>query len=205
MIINAVRGMVVCVPRNMTKAAGFYNTLLASEDCALVIEPLNGYRTKERKPLNTGEFKTPIGIPEIVQEGEDITLVSYGSTFNICEKACSQLQELGISVELIDVQTLLPFDVNHLIYKSLEKTNKLLLVDEDVSGGACGFMLDKILVEQKGYFHLDSLPITLTAKDHRPAYGTDGDYFSKPNLEDIVEKVVQIMHESNPSKYPTLY
>jgi len=205
MIINAVRGMVVCVPRNMTKAAGFYNTLLASDDCALVIEPLNGYRTKERKPLNIGEFKTPIGIPEIVKEGEDITLVSYGSTFNICEKACSQLQELGISVELIDVQTLLPFDVNHLISKSLEKTNKLLLVDEDVSGGACGFMLDKILVEQKGYFHLDSLPVTLTAKDHRPAYGTDGDYFSKPNLEDIVEKVVQIMHESNPSKYPTLY
>jgi len=205
MIINAVRGMVVCVPRNMTKAAGFYNTLLASDDCALVIEPLNGYRTKERKPLNIGEFKTPIGIPEIVLEGEDITLVSYGSTFNICEKACSLLQELGISVELIDVQTLLPFDVNHLISKSLKKTNKLLLVDEDVSGGACGFMLDKILVEQKGYFHLDSLPITLTAKDHRPAYGTDGDYFSKPNLEDIVEKVVQIMNESNPSKYPTLY
>ncbi len=205
MIINAVRGMVVCVPRNMTKAAGFYNTLLASDDCALVIEPLNGYRTKERKPLNIGEFKTPIGIPEIVMQGDDITLVSYGSTFNICEKACAHLQELGISVELIDVQTLLPFDINHLISKSLEKTNKLLLVDEDVSGGACGFMLDKILVEQKGYYHLDSSPVTLTAKDHRPAYGTDGDYFSKPNLEDIIEKAVQIMHESNPVKYPTLF
>lgn len=205
MIINAVRGMVVCVPRNMTKAAGFYNTLLASDDCALVIEPLNGYRTKEKKPLNIGEFKTPIGVPEIVQHGNDITLVSYGSTFNICEKACSYLQELGISVELIDIQTLLPFDINHLISNSLKKTNKLLLVDEDVSGGACGFMLDKILVEQQGYFHLDSMPVTLTAKDHRPAYGTDGDYFSKPNLEDIVEKVVQIMHESDPVKFPRLY
>jgi len=205
MIINAVRGMVVCVPRNMTKAAGFYNTLLASDDCALVIEPLNGYRSKERKPINIGEFKTPIGIPEIVLPGTDITLVSYGSTFNICEKACAQLQDLGISVELIDVQTLLPFDVNHIISKSLEKTNKLLLVDEDVSGGACGFMLDKIMVEQKGYYHLDSSPATLTAKDHRPAYGTDGDYFSKPNLEDIIEKVVQIMHESDPNRFPTLY
>ena len=205
MIINAVRGMVVCVPRNMTKAAGFYNTLLASDDCALVIEPLNGYRSKERKPINIGEFKTPIGIPEIVISGTDITLVSYGSTFNICEKACAQLQDLGISVELIDVQTLLPFDVNHIISKSLEKTNKLLLVDEDVSGGACGFMLDKIMVEQKGYYHLDSSPATLTAKDHRPAYGTDGDYFSKPNLEDIIEEVVQIMHESNPIKFPTLF
>jgi 2-oxoisovalerate dehydrogenase E1 component len=205
MIINAVRGMVVCVPRNMTKAAGFYNTLLASDDCALVIEPLNGYRSKERKPINIGEFKTPIGIPEIVIPGNDITLVSYGSTFNICEKACAQLQDLGISVELIDVQTLLPFDINHIISKSLEKTNKLLLVDEDVSGGACGFMLDKIMVEQKGYYHLDSSPATLTAKDHRPAYGTDGDYFSKPNLEDIIEKVVQIMHESDPNRFPTLY
>ncbi len=205
MIINAVRGMIVCVPRNMTKAAGFYNTLLASDDCALVIEPLNGYRTKERKPTNFGEFKTPIGIPEIVQAGTDITLVSYGSTFNICEKACTILKEHGISVELIDVQTLLPFDVNHMIKDSLAKTNRLLLVDEDVSGGACGFMLDKILVEQKAYFHLDSAPVTLTAKDHRPAYGTDGDYFSKPNLEDIIEKVMEIMHDADPVSYPKLY
>jgi pyruvate/2-oxoglutarate/acetoin dehydrogenase E1 component len=205
MIINSVRGMVVCVPRNMTKAAGFYNTLLQSDDCALVIEPLNGYRLKERKPINFGQFKTPIGIPEIVQEGNDLTLVSYGSTFNICEKACGILKDFGISVELIDVQTLLPFDVNHLIKKSLEKTNRLLLVDEDVSGGACGFMLDKILVEQKAYFSLDSAPQTLTSKDHRPAYGSDGDYFSKPNLEDIVEKVMEMMHEVNPVKFPKLY
>ncbi len=205
MIINSVRGMVVCVPRNMTKAAGFYNTLLQSDDCALVIEPLNGYRLKERKPTNFGQFKTPIGIPEIVQEGNDLTLVSYGSTFNICEKACGILKDFGISVELIDVQTLLPFDVNHIIKKSLEKTNRLLLVDEDVSGGACGFMLDKILVEQKAYFSLDSAPQTLTSKDHRPAYGSDGDYFSKPNLEDIIEKVMEMMHEVNPVKFPKLY
>ncbi len=205
MIINSVRGMVVCVPRNMTKAAGFYNTLLQSDDCALVIEPLNGYRLKERKPVNFGEFKTPIGIPEVVIDGSDLTLVSYGSTFNICEKACSILKEFGVSIELIDVQTLLPFDVNHLIKKSLEKTNRLLLVDEDVSGGACGFMLDKILVEQKAYFTLDSAPQTLTAKDHRPAYGSDGDYFSKPNLEDIVEKVLEMMHEVDPVKFPKLY
>jgi pyruvate/2-oxoglutarate/acetoin dehydrogenase E1 component len=140
-----------------------------------------------------------------VQEGNDLTLVSYGSTFNICEKACGILNEFGVSVELIDVQTLLPFDVNHLIKKSLDKTNRLLLVDEDVSGGACGFMLDKILVEQNAYFSLDSAPKTLTAKDHRPAYGTDGDYFSKPNLEDIVEKVLEMMHEVDPIKYPKLY
>jgi len=204
MIINAVRGIIVCVPRNMTKAAGFYNTLLSGDDCALVIEPLNGYRTKEQKPINIGEFKTPIGIPEIVLQGSDITMVSYGSTFNICEKACVILSELGISVELIDVQTLLPFDLNHMIKSSLKKTSRLILIDEDVSGGACGFMLDKILIEQKAYFLLDSAPVTLTAKDHRPAYGSDGDYFSKPNLEDIIEKVVEIMSEVNPSKYPIL-
>ena len=205
MIINAVRGMIVCVPRNMTKAAGFYNTLLASDDCALVIEPLNGYRTKEKRPTNIGDYRTPIGIPEVVMEGSDLTLVSYGSTFNICEKACHILKEHDIHVELIDVQTILPFDINHRIKQSLEKTNRLLLVDEDVSGGACGFMLDKILTEQKAYFTLDSAPVTLTSKDHRPAYGSDGDYFSKPNLEDIIEKVMEIMHEVNPTKYPKLY
>lgn len=205
MIINAVRGMVVCVPRNMTKAAGFYNLLLDADDPALVIEPLNGYRSKERYPINLGDFKIPVGIPEIVRAGSDITLVSYGSTFNICEIACKQLEELGIDVELIDVQTLLPFDVNHLIADSLSRTNRLLIVDEDVSGGATAFMLDKILVEQKGYYHLDSAPQTLSAKDHRPAYGTDGDYFSKPNIEDIVERVYQIMHDADPYEYPSLY
>ncbi len=205
MIINSLRGMHVCVPRNMTKAAGFYNTLMAAEEPALVVEPLNGYRTKERKPSNIGEFREPLGVPEIVKEGSDLTIVSYGSTFNLCEVAVQQLSELGISVELIDVQTLLPFDVNHMISDSLEKTNRLLIVDEDVSSGATAFMLDRIMVEQKGYYHLDSAPETLSAKDHRPAYGSDGDYFSKPSIEDIVEKAYAIMHESDPSNFPAIY
>ncbi len=205
MIINSIRGMHVCVPRNMTKAAGFYNLLLEADEPALVIEPLNGYRTKELLPTNIGEFKEPLGVPEIVQEGNDITLVSYGSTFNLCEVAVKTLQEMGISVELIDVQTLLPFDVDHMIKGSLEKTNRLLIVDEDVTSGATGFMLDKILVEQKGYYVLDSAPETLSAKDHRPAYGSDGDYFSKPNVDDIVEKVYGIMHDADPKRFPSLY
>ena len=205
MIVNSIRGIHVCVPRNMTKAAGFYNTLMVAEEPALVIEPLNGYRTKERMPTNIGEFREPLGIPEIVKEGTDLTLVSYGSTFNLCEVAAQQLLELGISVELIDVQTLLPFDINHMIADSLEKTNRLLIVDEDVSSGATAFILDKVLVEQKGYYHLDSAPETLSSKDHRPAYGSDGDYFSKPNIEDIVEKAYGMMHEADPSNYPSIY
>jgi len=205
MIVNSIRGIHVCVPRNMTKAAGFYNTLLASDEPALVIEPLNGYRTKEKMPVNIGEFREPLGIPEIVREGTDITIVSYGSTFNLCEIAAKQLMELGIDVELIDVQTLIPFDINKLISKSIEKTNRLLIVDEDVSSGATGYLLDKILVEQKSYYHLDTAPETLSAKDHRPAYGTDGDYFSKPSIDDIVEKVYAMMHEANPSTYPSFY
>jgi pyruvate/2-oxoglutarate/acetoin dehydrogenase E1 component len=205
MIINAVRGMHVCVPRNMTKAAGFYNLLMEADEPALVIEPLNGYRSKELMPINSGEYKEALGNPEIVRCGNDITLVSYGSTFNLCEIACKTLTELGIDVELIDVQTLLPFDVKHKINTSLEKTNRLLIVDEDVSSGATAYMLDKILVEQKAYYHLDSAPETLSSKDHRPAYGTDGDYFSKPSIDDIVEKVYSIMHESNPKKYPSIY
>ena len=205
MIVNSLRGMHVCVPRNMTKAAGFYNLLMKSDDPAIVIEPLNGYRTKEKRPSNIGEFMEPLGIPEIVVEGTDLTIVSYGSTFNLCEVAVKQLAELDISVELIDVQTLLPFDIHHLIAKSLAKTNRLLIVDEDVSSGATGFMLDKILVEQKGYYHLDSAPETLSAKDHRPAYGSDGDYFSKPSIDDIVEKAYSIMHEADPESYPSIY
>ena len=189
----------------MTKAAGFYNTLLEGDEPALVIEPLNGYRTKEKFPTNMGEFKTQLGITETVKTGSDITLVSYGSTFNLCEQAVNVLNEMNISVELIDVQTLIPFDLNHSIKKSLEKTNKLLIVDEDVSSGATAYMLDKIIMEQKAYFHLDSAPETLSAKDHRPPYGTDGDYFSKPSIDDIVEKVCAIMSESNPSKFPSLY
>ena len=205
MIVNSIRGIHVCVPRNMTKAAGFYNTLLQADEPALVIEPLNGYRTKERMPINFGTFTEALGMPEIVKEGKDLTLVSYGSTFNLCEVAAQQLEHMGISVELIDVQTLLPFDIKHMISDSLANTNRLLIVDEDVSSGATGFMLDKILVEQKGYYHLDSAPETLSSKDHRPAYGSDGDYFSKPSIDDIIEKVYAMMHEAEPAKYPSLY
>ncbi|MFZ9027779.1 MAG: alpha-ketoacid dehydrogenase subunit alpha/beta [Crocinitomicaceae bacterium] len=205
MVINSLRGMHVCVPRNMTKAAGFYNTLMAAEEPAIVIEPLNGYRSKEPVPLNIGEFKEPLGVPEVVREGTDITMVSYGSTFNICEVAAQQLAELGVSVELIDVQTLLPFDIEHMIVDSLEKTNRLMIVDEDVSSGATAYILDKIMTEQGGYYFLDSAPVTLSAKDHRPAYGSDGDYFSKPNLEDIVETAYGIMTESNPDEFPAIY
>ncbi|NBW30671.1 MAG: transketolase [Flavobacteriales bacterium] len=205
MIVNSLRGIHICVPRNMTKAAGFYNTLMQADEPALVIEPLNGYRTKERLPINIGEFREPLGIPEITQNGTDLTIVSYGSTFNLCEVAGKMLEEMGISVELIDVQTLLPFDIHHVIAKSLEKTNRLLIVDEDVSSGATAFMLDKILVEQKAYNFLDSAPETLSAKDHRPAYGSDGDYFSKPSIDDIVEKAYGILTEENPIKFPKLF
>jgi pyruvate/2-oxoglutarate/acetoin dehydrogenase E1 component len=205
MIVNSLRGMHVCVPRNMTKAAGFYNTLMAGDEPALVIEPLNGYRTKERMPSNLGLFREPLGVPEIVRQGKDLTLVSYGSTFNLCEIAAASLAQMGIEITLIDVQTLLPFDVNHLIVDSLKETSRLLIVDEDVSSGATGFILDKILVEQKAFFYLDSEPSTLSAKDHRPAYGTDGDYFSKPSVHDIVEKVYAIMSETDPTKYPSIY
>lgn len=204
MIVNSLRGIHVCVPRNMTKAAGFYNTLLAGDEPALVIEPLNGYRTKEPMPTNIGQFTTPLGIPEIVATGSDITLVSYGSTFNLCEQALATFTELGISVELIDVQTLLPFDTNHMIAQSLAKTNRLLIVDEDVSSGASAFMLDQLLVKQGAYKFLDAAPVTISAKDHRPAYGTDGDYFSKPSIDDIVEAVYAIMHESDPAQYPAI-
>jgi 2-oxoisovalerate dehydrogenase E1 component len=204
MIINSVRGIHVCVPRNMTKASGFYNLLLQADEPAIVIEPLNGYRSKEKMPNNLGDFTTPLGVPEIVKEGTDITLLSYGSTFNLCELAVAELALLDISVELIDAQTLLPFDVNHMLASSLSKTNRLLIVDEDVSSGASAYLLDKIVVEQNAYRFLDSAPSTLSAKDHRPPYGTDGDYFSKPSIDDIIEKVYSIMHESNPTKYVVL-
>jgi 2-oxoisovalerate dehydrogenase E1 component len=205
MIINAIRGIHVCVPRNMTKAAGFYNTLLKSDEPALVIEPLNGYRTKELFPTNLGEFCEELGKCEITEEGTDLTIVSYGSTFNLCTIAVQQLRELGVSVELIDIQTLLPFDKYHTIGDSIKKTNRLLVVDEDVKGGATGYILNQIMVEQNGYFHLDSQPITLSAKDHRPAYGSDGDYFSKPSVDDIVETAYAIMHEVNPTLFPSIF
>lgn len=205
MIVNAIRGMHVLVPRDMTKAAGFYNTLLESDEPALVIECLNGYRLKEKMPTNLGDFRTPIGVVETLKEGQDMTVVSYGSTLRIVEQAAKELLEFGIDVEVIDVQSLLPFDVNQDIVKSLAKTNRLLVVDEDVPGGASAYILQQILEVQKGYRHLDSDPQTLAAKAHRPSYGTDGDYFSKPSAEDIFEKIYSIMNEVDPVKYPNLY
>lgn len=205
MVINSIRGVHVCVPRNMTKAAGFYNTLLESDEPALVIEPLNGYRLKEKLPDNLGEFKTPLGIPEILEEGKDITLVTYGSCVRIAEDAVKQLNDFDISVELIDVQTLLPFDVNQMIVESVKKTGRVVFFDEDVPGGATAFMMQKVLEEQKAYFYLDSEPRTITGREHRPAYGSDGDYFSNPNAEDVFEVIYEIMRESNPVKYPSIY
>ena len=205
MIINSIRGIHVLVPRNMTKAAGFYNTLLETDEPALVIECLNGYRLKEKMPTNLGEFKTPIGVVETIKEGKDITLVGYGSTLRLVEQAAKELLEIGIDCEIIDIQSLLPFDINHDISKSLAKTNRLLIIDEDVPGGASAYLLQQIVEVQNGYQFLDSKPETLAAKAHRPAYGTDGDYFSKPSIEDIFEKVYNIMNEVNPSAYPKLY
>jgi len=205
MIINAIRGIHVLVPRNMTKAAGFYNTLMETDEPALVIECLNGYRLKEKMPTNLGAFKTPIGVVETIKEGSDITIVSYGSTLRVVEQAAKELLEVGIDCEIIDAQTLLPFDVNHDCVKSIAKTNRLLVVDEDVPGGASAYLLQQIIDEQKGYNHLDSQPQTLASKAHRPAYGTDGDYFSKPSSEDIFEKVYAIIHEAKPEQYPSLY
>ena len=204
-IINNVRGIHVLVPRNMTKAAGFYNTLLEGDEPALVIECLNGYRLKEELPLNLGEYKTPIGVVETIKEGADLTVVSYGSTLRIVEEVAKELQQVSIDIEIIDAQSLLPFDVNHDCVKSLAKTNKLLIIDEDIPGGASAYILQEILENQNGYMHLDSKPATLTAKAHRTAYGTDGDYFSKPSAEDIFEKIYEIMNDENPSKYKNLY
>ena len=201
-VINALRGIYVCVPRDMTRAAGFYNTLLEGDDPGLVIEPLNGYRLKERRPDNIGEYKIPLGIPEILMEGKDITLVTYGSCVRIAQTAVGHLKDYGISVELIDVQTLLPFDLNNTIAESIKKTNRVIFLDEDVPGGATAFMMKKVIEDQNCFHHLDSQPRTLTAKEHRPAYATDGDYFSNPNAEDVFDAVYEILHESNPRKYP---
>jgi pyruvate/2-oxoglutarate/acetoin dehydrogenase E1 component len=203
-LISLLRGMYILVPRNMTQAAGFYNTLMKSDEPALVIESLNGYRLKEKKPTNLGEFCTPIGKVETLKEGTDITILSYGSTLRIVEKVAKDLLEVGIDAEVIDTQSLLPFDLNHDVVKSLKKTNRLLIVDEDVPGGCSAYLLQEILENQKGYRYLDSAPQTLTAKAHRPAYSSDGDYFSKPNAEDIFEKVYEIMHEADPNSYPAL-
>ncbi|MGE5944562.1 MAG: thiamine pyrophosphate-dependent enzyme, partial [Flavobacteriales bacterium] len=203
-ILNLIRGLYVLVPRNMTKAAGFYNTLLQSDDPALVVECLNGYRLKESKPTNLGSFKTPIGVVETIKEGTDITLVSYGSTLRIVEQTAKDLLTIGINAEVIDVQSLIPFDIDHDIVKSIAKTNRLMVIDEDVPGGASAYILNEILNVQNAYQYLDSQPKTLTAKAHRPAFGDDGDYFSKPSAEDIFEAVYQVMHECNPQDFPKL-
>ena len=203
-LMNYLRGICLLVPRNMTIAAGFYNTLLESDDPALVVESLNGYRLKEKMPSNLGDFRVPIGVIEVIKEGSDITLVSYGSTLRIVEQAARELQEVDIDVEIIDAQSLMPFDINHDCIKSVMKTNRLLVIDEDVPGGASAYLLQEIIETQGAYKYLDSAPQTLAAKPHRPAYASDGDYFSKPNSEDIFEKVYSIMHESNPQKYPKL-
>lgn len=205
MILGSLRGFHVCVPRNMTQAAGFYNTLLASDDPSIIIEPLNGYRTKEKLPSNLGQFRTPLGVPEVLTEGDDLTIVTYGSCTNLALKAVERLAKLGIRAELIDAQTLLPFDVNHIIVDSLKKTNRILFIDEDVPGGASAFMMQQVLEVQGGYRFLDSDPKTLTAKAHRPAYGTDGDYFSKPSVEDMVEAAYAIMHEAAPGRFAGLF
>ncbi|MDQ7948360.1 MAG: thiamine pyrophosphate-dependent enzyme [Pedobacter sp.] len=205
MILGSLRGMHICVPRNMTQAAGMYNTLFRSDEPALVIECLNGYRLKEKLPENIGEFTVPLGKAEIIREGKDLTIVTYGSTLRIVEEAAEELEQLGIDVEIIDPQTILPFDIDQLCKKSLQKTNKLLVVDEDVPGGGSAFILQQLLEEQQGYYLLDSQPRTLTAKAHRPPYGSDGDYFSKPSVDDVMEAVLAIMNESNPERFPKVF
>ncbi|MCX6252684.1 MAG: thiamine pyrophosphate-dependent enzyme [Bacteroidetes bacterium] len=205
MVINSCRGIFVLAPRDMTRAAGFYNTMLASDDPALIIEPLNGYRLKEKLPVNIGEFRIPVGITETLIEGTDITLVTYGACVKIAQEAVMQLRDFGISAELIDVQSLLPFDLNKDILKSLKKTNKILFFDEDVPGGATAYMMQQVIESQEGYRFLDAEPRTLTATAHRPSYGVDGDYYSNPNEEDVFEAVYNMMHEYNPNKFPKLY
>ncbi len=196
MIVNSCRGINICVPRNMTVASGFYNTLLESDEPALIIEPLNAYRLKEKQPENFGEYKVALGFPEILIEGKDVTLVTYGSSVKIALEAIKMLEKANISVELIDLQTLIPFDIKKMIVKSLEKTNRIVIFDEDVPSGASAYILQKIIEEQNGYMFLDAKPITITSKEHRPAYGSDGDYFSKPNSDDVFEIIYNLMHES---------
>jgi pyruvate/2-oxoglutarate/acetoin dehydrogenase E1 component len=189
----------------MTQAAGFYNTFLQSDDPALIIEPLNGYRLREKRPENIGEYRIPLGKCEVLEEGQDVTIVTYGSCVRIAQDAVKQLREFSITCDLIDVQTLLPFDLDHTILASLKKTNKILFFDEDVPGGATSYMMQKVLEEQQGFRFLDADPKTLTAMEHRAAYSTDGDYFSNPNAEDVFDTVYNMMHEYNPSKYPKIF
>lgn len=205
MILGSMRGIYVMVPRNMTQAAGFYNTMMASDDAGLIIEPLNGYRTKEKMPSNVGEYKLPLGVPETLRTGDDITIVTYGSCCKIVMEAAKQLEQVDISCEVIDVQTLLPFDIDHTIVESLKKTNKILFMDEDVPGGGTAYMFQKVMEEQGGFDYLEVPPVTLAAKDHRPAYGSDGDYYSKPNVEDVFDTVYEMIRRCNPGLYPSVY
>jgi 2-oxoisovalerate dehydrogenase E1 component len=205
MLLHSIRGIYLLTPRNMTQAAGMYNTLLQSDDAALMIECLNGYRLKEKMPDNIGEFTVPLGQPEVIREGNDITIVTYGAMCRIVMEAANQLEEYGISCEIIDVQTLLPFDIHHTIVESVKKTNRVMFADEDVPGGASSYLMQKVLEEQGGWHYLDSAPVTIAAKEHRTAYGSDGDYFSKPNVEDVFDKVYAIMSESDPQIYPDMY
>jgi pyruvate/2-oxoglutarate/acetoin dehydrogenase E1 component len=204
MILNSLRGIYLLVPRSMTQAAGFYNTLLRSDDPAVVIECLNGYRLKEQLPENVGEFTVPLGVPEIIRTGSDVTLVTYGSMCRVVMEAADRLESVGISCEVIDVQTLLPFDRHHAIVESIKKTNRVVFADEDVPGGASAYMMQQVLEVQQAYQYLDSRPITITAKEHRPAYASDGDYFSKPNPEEIFERIYELMREVEPERFPEL-
>lgn len=204
-IINLCKGINVLVPRNLTKAAGFYNTMLQSDEPALIIETLNGYRLKEKLPENLGEFTVPVGKVEITREGSDVTFVTYGSTWRIVSQAAEELQKIGISAEIIDIQSLIPFDLSHDILESVKKTNRLIIIDEDFEGGATAFILQQVLEKQKAFKYLDSPPLTIAAKDHRPAYASDGDYFSKPSIETVVEKVYEFFREINPKKFPKLF
>ncbi|WP_437124575.1 alpha-ketoacid dehydrogenase subunit alpha/beta [Chryseosolibacter indicus] len=205
MILHSLRGIYLLVPRNMTQAAGFYNTMLKSDDPAIIIECLNGYRLKERLPDNIGEFTVPLGVPEILREGTDVTIVTYGSMCRVVMEAAEVLEQAGILAEVIDVQTLLPFDIHHIILDSLKKTNRIVFADEDVPGGATSYMMQQVLENQNGYQYLDSKPVTITAKEHRPAYASDGDYFSKPNVEEVFEKVYDLLREAYPDKFPSIY
>ena len=202
MVLNSLRGIYILTPRNMTKAAGMYNTMLRSDDCALIIECLNGYRLRERLPDNLDKVIVPLGVPEIINEGTDISVITYGSNCRIALEAAKEMNKLNISCEIIDVQTLIPFDINHIILDSIKKTNKVIFFDEDVPGGASAYMYQKVIEEQEAYYFLDSKPVTLTAKEHRSAYGSDGDYFTKPSSDDLSELIYNIMNESDPLSYP---
>ncbi|WP_246011884.1 alpha-ketoacid dehydrogenase subunit alpha/beta [Chryseotalea sanaruensis] len=205
MMLHSLRGMHVLTPRNMTQAAGFYNTLLQSDEPAIIIECLNGYRLKEKMPSNLGEYTVPLGVPEILREGSDVTIVTYGSMCRVILDAAQELDKVGISCEVIDAQSLLPFDVHHSIVESVRKTNRLVLADEDVPGGASAYMMQKVVEEQGAYRYLDSQPLTIAAKEHRPAYASDGDYFSKPNPETVFDKIYAMMQEAEPERFPAIY